>query len=141
LVEGNRAKKGRDAAAIAGIYRPIVESTIISFEEIAPSVAQTRERIETTLARWPWLAAARNGDLLGYVYASEHRARAAYRERLAGLPGLELTWDEGAVERGAASLLLWATPVPPSMSPPAPHATDRLQQTMHPAQWRTPRSN
>jgi phosphinothricin acetyltransferase len=36
-----------------------------------------RRRIETTLARHPWLVADDDG-VLGYAYATQHRSRAAY---------------------------------------------------------------
>jgi L-amino acid N-acyltransferase YncA len=68
-----------DAAAVAAIYAPSVESTVISFEEVVPSVEQTRGRIEATLHRWPWLVFEEGGDVLGYAYAGKHRERAAYR--------------------------------------------------------------
>jgi phosphinothricin acetyltransferase len=38
-----------------------------------------RARIRRTLERWPWLACEVEGEVLGYAYASEHRARAAYQ--------------------------------------------------------------
>ncbi len=68
-----------DAAAIAAIYAPIVEDTIISFEEIAPSADEMRSRIEDISATFPWLVAERAGRLLGYAYASRHNERAGYR--------------------------------------------------------------
>lgn len=74
-----RLARGADAAAIAAIYRPIVQETIISFEEIAPSAAVMRAKIDEGLVRYPWLVEERDGEILGYVYASEHRSRAAYR--------------------------------------------------------------
>lgn len=74
-----RLADARDAAAVAAIYAPSVEAAVISFEEVAPSIAETRERIETTMRRWPWLVFADDRDVLGYAYASKHRERAAYR--------------------------------------------------------------
>jgi len=73
-----------DAPAIAAIYAPIVAATAISFEVEAPGVKEMRERIVATLQRLPWLvatadAADPSGALLGYVYASRHRERAAYQ--------------------------------------------------------------
>jgi len=68
-----------DARQIQAIYAPIVRETAISFEVDPPSVAEMQRRIERTLERWPWLVCDRAGEVLGYVYASEHRERAAYR--------------------------------------------------------------
>lgn len=68
-----------DAAAIQAIYAPIVLHTAISFEEVAPSAEEMRQRIETTLHTYPYFVAVQQGRVVGYAYASQHRARAAYR--------------------------------------------------------------
>jgi len=69
-----------DAAAIAAIYGPIVLSTPISFEVDPPSVEETRVRIASKLAQYPWLVSLDEGGAVdGYVYASRHRDRAAYQ--------------------------------------------------------------
>src|SRR5205807_8006626 len=68
-----------DAAAVAAIYRPIVESTTISFETEAPDEAEVRRRISETLTAYPWLVCERDGQIGGYAYATQHRVRNAYR--------------------------------------------------------------
>lgn len=68
-----------DAPGIAEIYAPIVVETAISFEELPPSAAEIADRVAATLARYPWLVDDRDGRVAGYVYASRHRSRAAYR--------------------------------------------------------------
>ena len=68
-----------DADAILAIYTPIVRETAISFEVEPPTYVEMHERIATTLRRLPWLVCERQGEVLGYVYASPHRARAAYQ--------------------------------------------------------------
>ena len=67
-----------DAAAIAAIYRPYVVETVISFEETPPTAAEFEARMLTT-PRLPWLVAVRANAVVGYCYASRHRARASYR--------------------------------------------------------------
>jgi L-amino acid N-acyltransferase YncA len=74
-----RPAERRDAAAIAAIYAPIVRDTAISFETEPPTPETMAERIKTTQLRHPWLVAANGDEVLGYVYAGEHRQRAAYR--------------------------------------------------------------
>ncbi|MGH9236964.1 MAG: arsinothricin resistance N-acetyltransferase ArsN1 family B [Vicinamibacterales bacterium] len=74
-----RMATATDAPAIAEIYRPIVESTPISFETVAPDADEMRRRIEILLGSHPWLVCERDGVVAGYVYASKHRERAAYR--------------------------------------------------------------
>jgi phosphinothricin acetyltransferase len=74
-----RLAQPEDAAGILSIYAPYCESTTVSFEIVAPSFAQMRERIERITANYPWLVAEAEGQLAGYVYASQFRERAAYR--------------------------------------------------------------
>lgn len=68
-----------DAVAIQGIYAPIVSTTAISFEETPPSAKEIAQRIATTLQTYPYLVAEEDGEIKGYAYASQHRARPAYR--------------------------------------------------------------
>jgi phosphinothricin acetyltransferase len=69
-----------DAEAIRDIYAPIVSETTISFELDPPTVAEMRSRVENTLKLLPWLVSLDElGNVSGYVYASRHRERAAYR--------------------------------------------------------------
>ncbi len=68
-----------DAAAILAIYAPIVLHTAISFEMVPPALTDMQQRITDTLTTWPWLVCERAGEILGYAYASRHRARAAYQ--------------------------------------------------------------
>lgn len=68
-----------DAPALQAIYGPIVETTIISFETEPPTVAEMAGRIKKTLDFFPYLVCEYNGEVIGYVYASKHRERAAYQ--------------------------------------------------------------
>jgi L-amino acid N-acyltransferase YncA len=68
-----------DAEAIQRIYAPFVRETAISFEEVPPSVDEMAGRIVLILKTHPWLVAVDGGQVCGYVYASPHRERAAYR--------------------------------------------------------------
>jgi L-amino acid N-acyltransferase YncA len=68
-----------DAAGVQAIYAPIVRDTAISFELEPPTVAEMQQRIVETLEHLPWLVCEQHLDILGYVYASRHRARPAYQ--------------------------------------------------------------
>lgn len=74
-----RAARTTDADSIHAIYAPIVERTIISFEEVAPTIDEVAKRIAATSRDYPYLVAEHGGLFAGYAYASEHRTRAAYR--------------------------------------------------------------
>lgn len=69
-----------DAAAIAAIYRPYVEDSRISFEEVAPDVAEMSRRIRgDTPGMYPWFVAEDGGQIIGYAASSPFRTRPAYR--------------------------------------------------------------
>jgi L-amino acid N-acyltransferase YncA len=73
------ADADRDAAAIAAIYAPSVESGVASFEATAPGEAEMARRIAEGSRGYPWLVAERDGAVAGYAYGGTHRSRAAYR--------------------------------------------------------------
>lgn len=67
-----------DAEALLNIYAPYVLNTAITFEYTVPSVQEFSGRIQNTLARYPYLVALGEGEILGYAYASSFHTRAAY---------------------------------------------------------------
>ena len=67
-----------DAGQVQAIYAPYC-STPISFELEPPSVEEMRGRLVKVLGQHPWLVCEDGGEVLGYVYATQHRERAAYR--------------------------------------------------------------
>jgi L-amino acid N-acyltransferase YncA len=73
------ADPARDGAACASIYAPYVTDGVASLEERAPGPSDMASRIATVSARYPWLVAELDDAVVGYAYATEHRARAAYR--------------------------------------------------------------
>jgi L-amino acid N-acyltransferase YncA len=74
-----RSASIEDAAAIQRIYAPIVAETTISFEDVPPTVEEMAARIASILQTHPYLVAVNDGTVCGYVYASAHAGRAAYR--------------------------------------------------------------
>jgi phosphinothricin acetyltransferase len=74
-----RLARAADAAQIAAIYAPFCTDTAVSFETVAPSPEEMAQRIGKITERFPWLVLEAEGRIAGYVYASAHRERAAYR--------------------------------------------------------------
>jgi len=74
-----RMATAADAPALLEIYAPCVTETSITFETEVPSVEEFASRITATTAFYPWLVCEADGAVAGYAYASQHRARAAYR--------------------------------------------------------------
>lgn len=56
-----------------------VVTTAVSFEETPPTPDAMAARIRATLEHTPWLTATNGCDVVGFVYASRHRERSAYR--------------------------------------------------------------
>ena len=73
------ADPARDAGACAAIYAPHVESSPVSFEERVPDAAEMAMRIEGSIASHAWLVAEREGEVVGYAYATDFNQRPAYR--------------------------------------------------------------
>lgn len=90
----------RDADAIARIYRPFVESTIVSFETVPPEPSQIAERIAATTARYPWLVCEWDGRVAGYAYATRHRDRKAYQWSIDTSAYVHPDWWRRGVGRG-----------------------------------------
>jgi L-amino acid N-acyltransferase YncA len=73
------AEPARDASACAAIYEPYVTASAVSFEEVPPTTDEFAALITRTTRTHPWLVLEDAGRIIGYAYASQHRARAAYR--------------------------------------------------------------
>jgi L-amino acid N-acyltransferase YncA len=73
------ADPASDADACAAIYAPHVEASAVSFEEQAPDAAELAARIERYVTSHAWLVAEREGQIVGYAYATAFNERPAYR--------------------------------------------------------------
>ena len=69
-----------DIPAIQSIYGYYVETSLATFEEVAPTCDEIRSRQKAiTNSGLPYLVAVINGEIAGYAYASTYRPRPAYR--------------------------------------------------------------
>ncbi len=77
-----RQARPEDAEKLLAIYAPYVIHTAVTYEYTVPSAEEFRERIRTTLRKYPYLAAEYlvNGrkEIVGYAYAGPFKTRAAY---------------------------------------------------------------
>ena len=75
-----RSVEPADAPAIRDIYAPFVSESATSFETEPPDAAAMAGRIDDQRERFPWLVYEAGGNVVGYAYASPHRAaRKAYQ--------------------------------------------------------------
>ncbi len=69
-----------DAPAIAAIYNHYITDTIVTFEEDPVSTDEIARRMrDVAAAGLPWLAAERDGRILGYCYSGKWSTRIGYR--------------------------------------------------------------
>jgi phosphinothricin acetyltransferase len=74
-----RLATAADGPALAEIYRPAVTDSATSFELDPPDGDEMARRVAGIMEQTPWLVLERDGVVLGYAYASLHRARPAYQ--------------------------------------------------------------
>jgi phosphinothricin acetyltransferase len=74
-----RVAEDHDAQTIADVYAPAVSTRATSFELTPPDATEMRRRISAVLPQYPWLVCESSDKVVGYVYATAHRERAAYR--------------------------------------------------------------
>jgi L-amino acid N-acyltransferase YncA len=92
-----------DLPVIARIYGDAVRHGTGTFELDAPDEAEiARRRADVLDKGLPWLAAEREGRVIGYAYANHFRPRPAYRFCLED----SIYLDEGARGQGVGRLLL-----------------------------------
>ncbi len=95
-----RLAQDADVVTIAEIYRPVVESTAISFETIAPGPEEVARRVSETLRSYPWLVCAVEDRIAGYAYATRHRVRSVYQWSVDTSVYIEETYRRRGVGRG-----------------------------------------
>ncbi len=61
------------------IYATYVEETVVSFEEVPPSVEEMDRRIAASQEGHDWLVLEGPDGVVGFAYGTSHRSRAAYR--------------------------------------------------------------
>lgn len=67
-----------DAEALARIYAPYVQDSIISFEVTPPSAHEMGERFKQISSQHPWTVWEEENMVLGYAYANIFKNRHAY---------------------------------------------------------------
>jgi phosphinothricin acetyltransferase len=98
-----RPSRDGDIAEIAAIYWHHVLHGVASFEEVPPDENEVACRRRDILAlKLPYLVAEQSSRVVGYCYASQYRARSAYRFTLED----SIYVDAAEVGRGIGRALL-----------------------------------
>ncbi|MCB2218784.1 MAG: GNAT family N-acetyltransferase [Bacteroidetes bacterium] len=74
-----RNATAKDAKQICDIYNYYVKNSISTFEETPVNPSEMEGRIKKTMARFPWIVAIDKGNIIGFAYATEWKARPAYK--------------------------------------------------------------
>ncbi|HEV8157990.1 MAG TPA: arsinothricin resistance N-acetyltransferase ArsN1 family B [Pyrinomonadaceae bacterium] len=74
-----RRANSDDAGQIAEIYNFYILNTHHTFETEPLSAEEMRERVAEICENYPYLVAEENGEILGYVYATQFKLRQAYK--------------------------------------------------------------
>jgi L-amino acid N-acyltransferase YncA len=92
-----------DLDKIAGIFARYVTNSVATFEEVPPTEAHWRRRLDDLAARpLPFLVAEVGGRVVGYAYASPWRKSPAYRHTVEDTVYLAPEWTG----KGLGRLLL-----------------------------------
>ncbi|NLX64785.1 MAG: N-acetyltransferase [Clostridiaceae bacterium] len=67
-----------DATELLSIYEPYVRETAITFEYEAPTLEEFQNRIKNISAKYPYLKAVDNSEIIGFTYANTFKDRRAY---------------------------------------------------------------
>lgn len=94
-----------DMASVQAIYAHHVLTSLATFEEVPPTVAEMAARRRAVVAAGlPYLVAEGAGEVVGYAYAGPYRARPAYRHTVEDSVYVAAAQDG----RGVGSALLQA---------------------------------
>ena len=74
-----RNVRSEDAKAIAEIYNHYILNTVVTFEETEVDGTEMESRISEVTAKLPWLVYEKEGQILGYAYATDWKSRCAYK--------------------------------------------------------------
>lgn len=98
-----RTARVEDAPAIAAIYAHHVMNGTASFDTVPRTEAETTERIGWITGQgWPFIVAEREGEVLGYAYATQFRDRPAYAATCENSIYVRADW----IGRGIGRMLL-----------------------------------
>jgi len=68
-----------DAKEILAIYEYYVKNTAITFEYDLPCIQEFKSKIRNTSLRYPYIAAVKDREIIGYAYTGPFVGRAAYQ--------------------------------------------------------------
>jgi phosphinothricin acetyltransferase len=102
-----RAAGRDDIAEIAAWFAHYVTDTVVTFEEVAPSTADWRRRLNEITGRGlPFLVAEAGGKVIGFAFAGPWRTKPAYRHSVEDSVYLAPGWTGKGLGRSLLAALL-----------------------------------
>ena len=68
-----------DVSQIMNIYNYYVDNSIVTFDTEHAALDEIHNKIETSINLYPWIVYEIDGDILGYAYSSEWKAKDGYK--------------------------------------------------------------
>ncbi|MCG8360857.1 MAG: N-acetyltransferase family protein [Kiloniellales bacterium] len=102
-----RPAEEADLPSIQAIYAHHVLHGLASFEETPPDLSEITRRFRALRAGgFPYLAAALEGQVVGYAYAGPYRPRPAYRYTVEGSVYVGPGWERRGIGRALLAALI-----------------------------------
>ena len=90
-----------DAHQIINIYNHYVDHTILTFDTEHATLNEIQDKIRMTMNIYPWIVYEVDGEILGYAYANEWKAKDGYKHSVETTVYLK----NGSFKNGLGTLL------------------------------------
>lgn len=90
-----------DAPQIMDIYNYYVDNSIVTFDTEHALLIEIQNKIKTTMDLYPWIVYELDGEILGYAYGSEWKAKDGYKHSTETTVYLK----EGTLKKGLGTML------------------------------------
>ena len=90
-----------DAPQIMNIYNHYVDHTIFTFDTECASLNEIQDKIRMMMNIYPWIVYEVDGEIMGYAYASEWKAKDGYKHSVETTVYLK----NGSFKNGLGTLL------------------------------------
>ena len=90
-----------DAPQIMNIYNHYVDHTIYTFDTERATLNEIQDKIRMAMNIYPWIVYEVDGEILGYAYASEWKAKDGYKHSVETTVYLK----NGSLKKGLGTIL------------------------------------
>ena len=91
----------KDATQIMNIYNYYVDHSIVTFDTEHAPLDEIHNKVQATMNLYPWIVYEVDGEILGYAYGSEWKAKDGYKHSAETTVYLK----NGSIKKGLGTLL------------------------------------